>query len=174
MRTMCPRRRPDAAETHELQRPLHRVIKKVGDDIERLAFNTAISAMMEFNNILAKAPVVPLGVALVFVRLLEPFAPHFAEEVHARLIKDTGMATHHSVSLLPWPTFDPAMLVDSTLDLPVQVNGKVRGRVQVAADAEDSAVFAAALADAEVQKFLEGKPVKKKIYIKGRMVNLVV
>ena len=76
--------------------------------------------------------------------------------------------------LRPWPSYDPAMLVDASIEMPVQVNGKLRGRITVPADADEAAVIAAALADAEVQKHLGGKELKKKIYVKGRMVNLVV
>ena len=100
-----------------LERALHRLIKKAGDDIERLSFNTGISAMMEFNNLLAKAPAVPQDIEERFVRVMEPFAPHFAEEVYHRM----GAADTASVTQLPWPAFDPALLVDSTLDLPVQM-----------------------------------------------------
>ena len=156
-----------------LVRALHRLIKKVGDDIERLAFNTALAAMMEFNNLLGetsrKGGAVGKETIISFVRLLEPFAPHFAEEVFERL---GGQGS--SVSLLPWPKYDPAMLVDATIEVPVQVNGKLRGRVTVPTGVDEATVLAAALADPEVQKFLAGKPVKKKIYVKGRMVNLVV
>jgi leucyl-tRNA synthetase len=83
-------------------------------------------------------------------------------------------AKGQSISHTPWPTYDPALLVDSTLDLPVQINGKVRARVQFPADAADEVVFAATFAEPEVQKHLGGKEVKKKIYVKGRMINLVV
>jgi len=152
-----------------LQRPLHRLIKKVTDDIERLSFNTAIAAMMEFNNAFAKSSGASKQTALTLLRLLEPFAPHFAEEVHVRL---TG--SNMSITVQPWPSYDPAMLIDSTLEVPVQINGKLRSRISVAADADEAAVLTTALADPEVQKFLEGKEPKKKIYVKGRMVNLVV
>jgi leucyl-tRNA synthetase len=151
-----------------LARPLHRLIKKVGDDIERLSFNTALAAMMEFNNLLGKANGVGQETARTLVRLLEPFAPHFAEEVHERL------GATESVSRLPWPAYDPALLVDATMEIPVQVNGKLRGRITVPRDAAEATILAAALADADVQKFLAGKEPKKKIYVKGRMVNLVV
>ena len=158
------------AKDEGLERALHRLINKIGDDIERLSFNTGISAMMEFNNLLAKAPAIPQDIAERFVRVMEPFAPHFAEEVYHRM----GAPESASVTQLPWPTFDPALLVDSTLDLPVQINGKLRGRVQVPATADEAAVFAATLAEPEIQKLLAGKEPKKKIYVKGRMVNLVV
>jgi len=164
--------RSSHAATQAMEKGLHRLIKKVGDDIERLSFNTSIAAMMEFNNALAdgikQGGAVDKEMAVTFLRVLEPFAPHFAEEVYERL-GGTGSISHR-----PWPVFDPAMLVDATSEIPVQVNGKLRGRITVARDADEGTVLAAALADADVQKFLEGKALKKKIYVKGRMVNLVV
>jgi leucyl-tRNA synthetase len=151
-----------------LERGLHRLIKKVGEDIERLSFNTAIAEMMKFNNLVGDAGGMDRAMAVTFVRLIEPFAPHFAEEVHERL------GGSGSISQMAWPAFNPAMLVESTMELPVQINGKLRGRITIARDAEEAAVLSAALADIEVKKFLDGKDPKKKIYVKGRMVNLVV
>jgi leucyl-tRNA synthetase len=162
------------AEYQALLRPLHRTIKKVTEDIERLSFNTAIAAMMEFNNHLAKAKYVTLDIAETFLRLLEPFAPHVADEVLSTVRPDLYAQGLKSISQRPWPVFDPAMLVESTLEIPVQVNGKLRGRITVVADADEGTILAAALADAEVLKFTAGKEPKKKIYVKGRMVNLVV
>jgi leucyl-tRNA synthetase len=156
-------------EEEGVRRGLHRMIKKVTDDIERLGFNTAIAAMMEFNNTLAKAGAVSRETAVTFMRVLAPFAPHFAEEVYSRLAGGEG-----SITLLPWPGFDPAMLVDATIEIPVQINGKLRSRITIANDADEGTAIAAALADEEVQKHLGGKDPKKKIYVKGRMVNLVV
>ncbi len=155
-------------------RPLHRTIKKVTDDIERLSFNTAIAAMMEFNNALAKVTDITLEVAEAFLRLLEPFAPHFADEVLSIIrpdLREQGVVT---ISQRPWPTVDPAMLMDATIEVPVQINGKLRSRITLPNDADEATAIAAALADAEVQKHVAGKDVKKKIYVKGRMVNLVI
>ena len=152
-----------------LKRPLHRLIKKVGDDIERLSFNTAIAAMMEFNNLLAKSPSISKETALAFMRILEPFAPHFAEEVYSKIGSDKS-----SITQLPWPSYDPALLVDATIEIPVQVNGKLRSRISIPNDTDEATAIAAALADPEVVKFLAGAAPKKKIYVKGRMVNLVV
>ncbi len=162
---------PKVVETGDeaLHKPLHRLIKKVGDDIERLSFNTAIAEMMKFNNAVGEAGKIARQTAITFLRLVEPFAPHFAEEVYERL-----GGGGESVSRLPWPKFDPDMLVDATVEVPVQVNGKLRGKVVVATDADEATVIAAAMANEEVQKFLGGKEPKKKIYVKGRMVNLVV
>ena len=165
----------DAPPAEAVNRALHKTIKRVTDDIDRMSFNTAIAAMMEFNNVLTDTgKTAPLSrqVAVSFLRLLEPFAPHFAEEVHARVANASGPPS--SITVRPWPVVDPALLVESTLEIPVQVNGKLRGRITVAADADEATILSAAVADAEVQKQIAGKEVKKKIYVKGRMVNLVV
>ncbi len=168
----------DAPGDDALTRALHKLIKRVGDEVERLSFNTSIAGMMEFNNLMAKSPAISRDTAISFLRLLEPFAPHFAEEAYERLAQspaphgNAGPAA--SISHVPWPTYDPALLVDATVEIPVQVNGKLRSRIQVSNDADEATVLAAALADPEVQKSLAGKEPKKKIYVKGRMVNLVV
>jgi leucyl-tRNA synthetase len=165
----------EGASDPALIRAFHRLIKRVGDDIERLSFNTAIAAMMEFNNTVGESQragrQLDKSTAIGFLRLLEPFAPHFAEEAHSRLGQN---ASAGSISELPWPVCDPALLVDATIEIPVQVAGKLRGKITVPRDADEATVLSAALADPEVQKFLAGKEPKKKIYVKGRMVNLVV
>jgi leucyl-tRNA synthetase len=158
-------------------RALHRLIKRVGDEIERLSFNTSIAGMMEFNNLMGKSGAIGRETAVSFLRVLEPFAPHFAEEAYERIQNSEGRIQNgkwESISRLPWPTYDPALLVDAVMELPVQVNGKLRGRISVARDADQATILAAALADEDVAKFLAGKAPKKKIYVKGRMVNLVV
>ncbi|HVS73631.1 MAG TPA: leucine--tRNA ligase [Phycisphaerae bacterium] len=162
------------ADYQSLLRPLHRTIKRVTDDIERLSFNTAIAAMMEFNNLLAKTKYITLDIAETFLRLLEPFAPHFADEVLSIIRPDLRGQGVVSISQRPWPVYDPTLLIDATVEIPVQVNGKLRSRVTVPNDADEATAVAAALADPEVQKFLAGKEPRKKIFVKGRMVNLVV
>ncbi len=152
----------------DVTRALHRLIKKVGDDIEKLSFNTSIAAMMEFNNLVGKMGGIDGGSAVTFMRVLEPFAPHFAEEVFERV------GGKGSISALAWPAFDAAMLIDAMIEIPVQINGKLRSRITVANDVDEAGALAAALADPEVQKQIAGKELKKKIYVKGRMVNLVI
>ncbi len=152
-------------------RPQHRLIRKLTDDIERLSFNTAVSSMMEFNNALAKLTFVPKEAALTLVRLMEPLAPHVAEELNHLL---SAGAASRSLSGSPWPVFDPALCVDPTIELPVQINGKLAGRVPIASDASEEAVFAVVLADPQVLAKLAGRTPKKKIYVNGRMLNLVV
>ena len=153
---------------------LHRLTKKVGDDIERLSFNTAIAAMMEFINATGATPLARAQMER-FALLLAPFAPHLAEEVWHKLGHGAGTRTG-SVAVQAWPTFDPAMLVDDEIEVPISVMGKVRARITVAtATAKDAkALEAAALADAKVQELIAGKEVKKVIVVPGKMVNLVL
>jgi leucyl-tRNA synthetase len=154
-----------------LERLLHKTIKKVTDDLERMAFNTAISAMMEFVNEAYRAKRIARGQVERFMLLLSPFAPHLAEELWQRL---RGSAWKTSLAYEPWPTYDAAVVVDAEVEVPVQINGKVAGRVVVPRDADEAAVRTAALADARVIERLAGADVMKSIYVPGRMLNLVV
>ena len=138
------------------------------DDIEGMRFNTAIAAMMEFVNAANKWDAVPQDVAEAFVRLLAPFAPHIAEELWSRL------GHGESLAFAPWPEHDPELLKEDEVEIAVQVNGKLRGTVTVAADADQDAVLAAAKAEPGVQRHIEGKAVRKEIVVPGRLVNLVV
>jgi len=152
----------------QIERALHRLIKKVGADIEAMKFNTAIAAMMEFVNAVFKAGRISKDQAERFVLVLSPFAPHIAEEIWERL----GHA--ESLAYEPWPAYDPAMLAEETLQLAVQVNGKVRSRISVPAGASEDEAIAAALADERVASAIAGKQVVKKIFVAGRLINLVV
>ena len=151
-----------------LQRTLHRTIAGVRDDMEAMRFNTAIAKLIELNNTLTKTGGCPPDVAEPLVLMIAPLAPHIAEELWSRLGHDESLAFE------PFPTADPAMLVDDTVEYPVQVNGKVRSRVTVAADAAPDAVQEVAMADAKVVAALAGKEPKKVIVVPGRMVNIVV
>ena len=148
-------------------RALHRTIAGVRDDLDNLRFNTAIAKLIEFNNHLTKLGGCPADIADQLVVLLAPMAPHMAEELWARL----GHTS--SVTFAAFPEADPSLLVADTVEYPVQVNGKVRSRITVAADAESSAVEAVALADEKVQAALGGQAPKKVIVVPGRMVNIV-
>jgi leucyl-tRNA synthetase len=151
-------------------RSLHRTIAGVSEDYAALRNNTAAAKLIEYTNHLTKKHLdsVPRAAVEPLVLMLAPLAPHLAEELWQRLGHTTSLA--HG----PFPEFDPAYLVDDTVEYPVQVNGKVRGRVVVAADADDDAVKAAALADDKVQAFLAGATPRKVIVVAGRLVNLVV
>jgi leucyl-tRNA synthetase family protein len=152
----------------EVTKQLHKTIKAVGHDIEHLLFNTAISRMMEFVNAALKAESVDRAALEKFALVLAPFAPHLAEELWQRL----GHAD--TLAYEPWPAYDEALLVESTLEVPVQVNGKLRAKIVIAADASQADVLAAAKADESVAKYLAEGALVKEIYVPGKMVNLVV
>ena len=152
----------------EQARALHACIKKVTEDLDGMRFNTAISAMMEFVNAATGWERRPRTVIEPFLLLLAPFAPHVAEELWAKL----GHA--QSLAHEPWPAFDPALLVEDTVEIAVQVNGKVRGRVRVPAAADQAAALAAAKADAGVRVHLDGKTIRKEIVVPGKLINIVV
>ncbi|MEX1094892.1 MAG: leucine--tRNA ligase [Planctomycetales bacterium] len=158
----------DVAPSDEQLRILHRTIKTVTDDIEKLSFNTAISRMMEFTNELTRHEVRPRAVLEPFVLVLSPFAPHLAEELWSLLGHERTLAYE------PWPAYDAALLVQNEIEIPVQVNGKLRGKVKVPADADRAAIERAARADETIARQLEGKQVLKAIVVPGRLVNFVV
>jgi leucyl-tRNA synthetase len=158
----------DAAPTREQQRAVHQTIAKVTEDIEAMRFNTAISALMELTNAMYKWPHVPRASAETLVLLLAPLAPHIAEELWQRLGRRESLAYH------AWPVADPALLKAEVLEIPVQVNGKVRGKISVPAEAQESEVIEIAKADQNVGKHLAGQSVKRAIYVRGRIVNFVV
>ena len=155
---------PSSADT---QRALHVTIAAVREELDNQRFNTAIAKLIEFNNHLTKLGGCPADCADALVQMLAPFAPHTGEELWARL-GHTGSLTHEA-----FPVADPALLVADTVEYPVQINGKVRGRVVVAATATNDEVQAAAMADDKVQAALAGLAPKKVIVVPGRMVNIV-
>lgn len=156
----------EAEPTAEQQRLLHRTIKKVTEDIEGLRFNTAISQMMIFTNELTKVSRRPRAVLEPFVLLLAPFAPHLAEELWERL----GHAP--SVSQQPWPTYDPALTIAEQVTIPVQVNGRLRGKIEVDYDAPRDLIER--LAREEVTSWLQGREVKKVVYVEKKLINFVL
>ena len=148
---------------------LHKTIKKVTEDTEALRFNTAIAAMMEFSNHLTgKVEVRPMSVLERFVLLLAPYAPHIAEELWQVL----GHAS--TLAYEPWPAYDPALVRDDEVEIPVQINGKVKAKLIVPADADAAALEKVALADAKVQELIAGKTVRKVIVKPRQMVSVVV
>ncbi|PSQ80425.1 MAG: leucine--tRNA ligase [Bacteroidetes bacterium QS_8_68_15] len=158
----------DAEPSQEQLRALHQAIAKVSDDIEGLRFNTAIAALMEFVNEARGWEAMPKAVAEDFVLLLSPFAPHLSEELWARLGHDETLAYE------PWPELVEAHLQEETVEMAVQVNGTVRGTVEVATDAEEDAVLEQARAEENVKRHLDGQTVQREIYVPGRIVNFVV
>ncbi len=149
-------------------RVLHKTIEAVTRDIANLSFNTAISRLMEFVNFFTKETEAPRDCIEPFILLLSPFAPHVAEELWNVLGHDDTLAYE------PWPVSDPALAREDTVEIPVQVNGKVRAKVQVAAEADKQATEAAARADAKVADLVAGKELVKLIVVPGKLVNFVV
>ena len=158
----------DADPTPELDRILHRTIRKVGEDIEKLGFNTAVSALMVLVNELQGIDSPPRRAIETLVLLLHPLAPHLGEELWSRLGNTT------SVQRASWPTFDPALCEEPEVEIPIQINGKVRGRVTVPSGADQALVVERAMADENVKKHLEGKELLKQQYVAGRILTLVV
>jgi leucyl-tRNA synthetase len=158
----------DAAPDRETLRQLHLTIQKVTEQLDGMRFNTAISTMMELKNYLNTLEVRPRSVLEPFILILSPFAPHIAEELWRAL----GHAD--SLAYEPWPIADPALLKADTIEVPVQVNGKLRSRIVVPAESDEQALEAAAQADDKVQAHLSGKSIKKVIVVKGKLVNFVV
>ncbi len=157
----------------ELNRKFHETIKRVTEDIERLRFNTAIAALMEFLNAIEPAasslePRALHEVVETLVLLLSPLAPHIAEELWSRL----GHAD--SLAYEPWPSYDPAALEQAHTVWVVQVNGKVRAKLTLPAGASDDQLKQAALADAQVRRYVDGQTVKQMIVVPKRLINIVV
>jgi leucyl-tRNA synthetase len=173
-----------STEARAIQRKLHQTIKRVSDDFQgRWHFNTCVAAIMELVNELygiddriagatASASVVPVSLLAQVQRnlalLLAPFAPYLAHELWEMLGEKTNLLR------APWPKYDPALTKEEEIEIPVQVNGKLRSRVVVSADATEEIVIERALADEKVQASIAGKQVVKKIYVPGKLLNIVV
>ncbi|MBN2022667.1 MAG: leucine--tRNA ligase [Pirellulales bacterium] len=158
----------DAEPTPEQARMLHKTIKAVTEDLGQLAFNTAIARMMEFVNFFLKESVRPRAAMEGLVLLLSPFAPHLAEELWQTLGHEKTLAHE------PWPSFDEALIKEDVVEVPIQIQGKLRARVEVPAEADAAATLAAAKASPRVAELLEGRTIVKEVVIPGRMVNFVV
>jgi leucyl-tRNA synthetase len=164
------------AQTLEITAVTHKTIKKVSQDLERLSFNTAIASMMELVNQLYKLKAeaaVSRSASWRFAletltQLLAPFAPHISEEIWESLGHDS------SVHIASWPQWDEKLVAEEVITLAVQINGKVRSEIVVAADVSEAEAIEAAKADDKIAPYLEGKQLKKAIYVPGRLVSLVV
>ena len=157
-----------------VRKELHRTIKKVTEDIESMSFNTAISKMMECTNAMTAADKVELADYIGLLHVLNPFAPHITEELYSRLRAEFAELPASQLAQQDWPTFNPDFLVENTKEIVIQVNGKLRDKVEMPADATREQLEAAALAAPRVQEFMQGKSVRKVIVVPGRLVNLVV
>jgi leucyl-tRNA synthetase len=157
----------DAPAEQTSLRALHKLIKRVTEDIEQLKFNTAIAAIFDFVNFMTPQAGKPRTVIETFVRVLAPFTPHLAEELWLRL------GHEGTIAFEPWPEYDEALTRENTVEVGVQINGKLKSRVMVAADADDESIRATALSEERVVSALAGKAVRKVIVVKGRLVNIV-
>jgi leucyl-tRNA synthetase len=159
---------PAPDDSADVMRKLHQTIKKVSEDVPRLSYNTAIAAMMEYMNVMRRGERTPrLHEVEPVVRMVAPFAPHIAEELWERLGHDG------SIFDAGWPSFDAALVEEEKVELAVQVNGKLRGRLQVARDIAQPEALSLAMADPSIAKFVTGTP-KKIVFVPGRLMNIVV
>jgi leucyl-tRNA synthetase len=154
--------------TDDQRRLLHRTIRKVTDDLEALAFNTAIAQMMVLVNELTPLERRPRELIEPFVLMLAPFAPHLAEELWSRLGKRESLAYE------PWPAWDPALVVEDRVTIAVQVNGKLRATLELPRDADQAAAQRTALADERVRRHVDGAELRKVIFVPNKLLNLVV
>ena len=151
-----------------LEVPYNKMVKKVTSDFEQLGFNTAISELMVFMNAVYKEEVLPKEYAEGFVKLMNPICPHITEEMWERL------GHNSTIALEPWPTYDESKTIDDTISIGVQVNGKLRGTIEITQDEDEESIKSKALAHENVMKFTEGKEIVKVIVIKGKIVNIVI
>jgi leucyl-tRNA synthetase len=182
----------------EIPPVLHKTIKKVGEDIETLSYNTAIAQMMIFVNEATKHKVLPKGAFKKFLIILAPFAPHIAEELWSQLSDARGEAREEenfeavpldeaergearllkfyddSIFNQQWPEYNPELVQDDLFEMPIQVNGKVRDKIQVPVDISEDEAKEKALTSEKIQKHIEGKEIKKVIFVKGRLISVVV
>ena len=158
----------DVEMDDETTRLLHKTMKKVTEDIDSMAFNTAISAMMVLTNHLNSLEGgVPHEAAEKLALMVSPFAPHLGEECWSILGHEESLAYH------PWVEYDEALCVDDTIKMGVQVNGKARGEIEIAKDADQETAMAAAMEQERVVAQVDGKDIKKIIYVPGRILNIV-
>lgn len=158
----------EGKEIPENEKLLHETIKKIGDDIEALRYNTSVSQMMILVNALQKAPSISRETMLALLQVLAPFAPHFCEELWARLGQKSSIA--HA----PWPIFDPAKLTSTEVKLVFQINGKHRGDQLVPVGISQEQATAIAMANPKLNSFLQGHTIKRIIYVPGKILNIVV
>ena len=156
---------------------LHKTIKKLTEDIENLSFNTSIAQMMIFLNTIAESQCKNREILGEFLKLLSPFAPHLAEDLWFKCILEEKMLpedkNYKFISLENWPKFDPSLTVDNEVKIGVQINGKHRGEILIPMNASQEEAVAAAMENANVKATLEGKTIKKTIFVANRILNFV-
>ena len=155
------------APDENVERALHATIKKVSSDIPKLAHNTAIASMIEFVNTSTSSGSITTEQLSQFLKILSPFAPHVSQEMYSK-IGETGY-----VSMQTWPEFNPKLLVEEQVEIPVQIMGKVRGRISIPVDADDSEIEDIALKDEQIRPLLENLTVQKVIIIPNKIINIV-
>ena len=157
---------------------LHKTIKKVTEDIDNLSFNTSVAQMMIFLNTIAESQCKNKDILSDFIKILSPFAPHLAEDLWYKCIVEEKISPEDNnypfVSLAEWPKFDPALTIDNEVKMGVQINGKHRGEILIPLNASQEVAVAAAMENANVKATLEGKDIKKTIYVANRILNFVV
>jgi len=154
-------------QDESVERALHATIAKVTEDIPNLSYNTAIASMIEFVNTATSSGKLTTDQLNRFVRLLAPFAPHIAQEIF------TKIGGQGYIAVAQWPTFDPALLVADELELPVQIMGKVRGRVTVPANASNKEIENIALENQTINDLLKGLTIRKIIVVPNKIINIV-
>ena len=152
----------------EFESMMHKAIKKVTNDIEEMKFNTSVSTFMTMVNEFTKAKKINKVEYKTFLQLLNPFAPHMTEEIWSQLGEEK------EISQTPWPTYDEAKTIDAEIEIPVQINGKLKAAVVVPKDADEATVEEKANENETILKLTEGKTIIKKIYVKGKIYNIVV
>ena len=157
----------DNDDSGKLEKVYHQTVKKVTDDFEGLRFNTAISQLMVFINEAYKADVLPKAYVEGFVKMIAPIVPHIAEELWSKL------GHEDSIAYAAWPAYDEAKLVDDEVEIVVQINGKVKAKLMVPADATREALEAIAMEDGTIKEQIDGKTVRKVIAVPGKLVNIV-
>ena len=158
----------DGEDNKELDKHVHKLIKKVTDDIDSMKFNTAIAAMMSCVNTVYEIGKISKNQLSILTKLLSPFAPHLAEEVYEAL------GNTELVSLAKWPEYDESKTVDDFVEMPVQVNGKVRSVIKLAVNAGKEEILKTAYADEKIAAAVDGKSVIKDIVVPGKIINIVV
>ena len=178
---LCNRQLTDEKDSKEVTIKLHQTIKYVTEDIQEFGYNTAIAFIMELVNLLRAQKKVSKNSISILMQLLAPFAPHLAEEVYQRLCASrtkhkVQSAKFESIHLSSWPKYDPKLVKEEFVTIPIQVNGKLRSTISVQRTKCEvqSEVIKMAKEDKKVQKWLEGKKIKKEVFVEGKLVNFVV
>jgi len=158
----------DKIQNVKLERLAHQTIKKVGEDIEQMKFNTAVSALMILANAMANEKIISRAMWENFLKIFAPFAPHITEELWEKL------GNKKSIHLEKWPVYDSALITEEEVSLVVQVNGKLRDTIKVRADISEEEAKKVAMESEKIKKWIEGKEIKKMIFVKGKLINIVI